>query len=133
MADAVVGCDRPQRLAGVVPCADRCLVLGADLGSCRHAAQPTREGCQARRTAQLAAPQRRSWQPSPALATINRHEAETHLDHKETGPAAARSTSPGRFVHASQNVSTTFDPNRTQTASQSQKLPDSARKRIDRM
>src|SRR5712691_9328516 len=57
MANPVVGGDRPQRLAGGVPCADRCLVLGADLGSCRHAAQPTGEGCQARRTAQLAAPQ----------------------------------------------------------------------------
>jgi hypothetical protein len=38
MADPVVGGDRPQRLAGGVPCADRCLVLRADLGSCQHAA-----------------------------------------------------------------------------------------------
>ena len=54
MADPVVGSDRPQRLAGGMPCDDRCLGLGADFGGRGHGlslpmkvARLGGEGCQA--------------------------------------------------------------------------------------
>lgn len=115
MADAVVEGDRPQRLAGGVPCQDRCLVLGADFGGRGHAfslpvkvARLGGEGCQARRASGLAPVSTPTWQPSPGPATIDRREARA----TRPGKADRLDNALGTHRQAAEPSETTKPPRR---------------------